>query len=129
CVRDADATWLLYRHVLAPLLERYPEVQRYHQEEFLWLDLLLIEQRSYGLLIDVPALEAHRDHLIAELRRAELAVRRHPEVLPHVLRRRLTILDDLCRREPPKYKKVPLPGPEPARWKPKKFPKEPAKLR
>ena len=51
CNLDAQATWLLYTEVYAPVLERFPELDVYHSRDFQNLIKLIDEARRSGISV------------------------------------------------------------------------------
>lgn len=106
CVLDAEATYLLMTEFFEPLLERFPRVLSYHQEDFLPHVLVHIDQKIHGIMTNRAQWEVHQQVLQANIARLEKDFRSHPEVEPHIYEWEKTKYLALLDTEPDKFLKV-----------------------
>jgi len=117
CLLDAEATYLLYTRILRPAMERFPELQRFHQQDFLHLIRRLIEQKLHGILVDREGLIAARDEILSELGPMECWIREESDIAEPIHQWEENKLAEYDEREPPQYRKRPKMGAEPAQFK------------
>lgn len=116
CCLDVEATYLLYTKILAPVLKRFPELDRYHSNEWLHLVDLLIDQKIIGIKVDRQKLQAHHDDLYARIESARQAFLSHPDVQEPVAQFEMALLSKYIAKEPVRLLK-------------RKITQEPAKFR
>lgn len=114
CLLDAEATYLLYTRVLRPAADRFPELTRFHREDFLHLIRILIDQRLIGIDVDRDGLLSARDQITAELGPMETWLRTESDIAQHVRQWEANKLAEFNEREPQRYRKQPKAGAEPA---------------
>lgn len=106
CVLDAEATYLLMTEHFVPLLERFPELQAYHQEDFLPHVLIHIDQKMYGIMTD----RTHWEKYVTELQETITARTKdflaHPKVAPHVAEYEKSKLQTHLDKEPERFLRV-----------------------
>lgn len=105
CILDAEATYLLFTEILNPILEQFPELFRYHNEYFLHLIRVHIEQKILGIEMDVPAIQSRHAELLSDIARLEKSFRFNPTVRPHLERMEQEMLAELAEKEPERHKK------------------------
>lgn len=111
---DADACWLLYTYILKPAVDRYQVLSEYLFNMYPPFLRRLIEQKMYGIQIDIPKLTQYKEDLLNEIQTLQTHLLNSPEVKPHILQWNSLYIDEISRAEPPKYKKVRI-SPEPKR--------------
>lgn len=117
CALDCDSTWQLYTYVLAPVQEQFPELVRYHAEEYLNLVDVLVTQKLHGIRVDLRQLQQHADSLRNRMDEIYSELIAHPEASPHINEWEKAKMWEHRGKEPAKFKKS------------KPIPKEPAKLK
>lgn len=117
CLLDAEATYLLYTRILRPAMEKFPALQKFHQQDFLGLIKLLIEQKMHGIDVDREGLLAAQREITAELGPTEQWIRSHSELADSIERWESLKLREFEEREPPQFRKKPKLGAEPNRYK------------
>lgn len=115
CQLDCEATYLLYTGVLAPKLKEFPELDEYHNDLFLTLVEVLIEQRFIGINIDKEQLEYQLNELMDILKQSEMEFRNHREIVDYIEKYEASLLREHLSKEPPQYKKQKAPPKEPKR--------------
>ena len=120
CCDDAWSTWLLYHEIFEPLLRRFPQVRRYHREEFMTLDRLLIAQQIRGAGVNRDKLLGWHSHLTSEIERAAESFLARPEVQPTLARRRDKFLDEHDKKEPAELTKKGAVSKNWLKWKAKR---------
>lgn len=101
---DADATYLLWNKVLAPVYDRF----RAHQkitEYFMTLILTLVRQQLTGMRIDLPRLRAYSEELETKIEETKAEFFEMPRIKPLVEARQAKTLQELLFVEPARYKK------------------------
>lgn len=116
CILDAESTYLLYKHILEPVLQQFPQLYDYMINTLMPITCLHIEQKMWGILMDRDGLLARDAHLKQEISRLSQEFLKHPIVLPHINEMQQVMLQGLQEKEPERYKKQ------------KPMPKEPARL-
>lgn len=106
CVLDAEATYLLYTEHLAPVLRMFPQLERYHRQDFLPHVMIHIDQKMGGILTDRAHWQQYASVLSADIALAEATFRSHPDVMPHLKDYEDALLKELLDKEPSRYKKV-----------------------
>lgn len=116
CMLDADATWLLFTHVLEPVATDFPKLIEYHQKEFMTLVKLLIEQRINGLRVNKYKLAKYQKVLQekAGIKLQEFLA--EPEVAGAIRKYEQGLYKKFLETEPKQFKKFDI-GPEPARFR------------
>jgi DNA polymerase I-like protein with 3'-5' exonuclease and polymerase domains len=104
CALDTSATYDLYRY-FETFYQRFPDLARYHREEFLTLVELTIQQNIGGLQIDRSKLIRYRTQLALDIDAAATAVLEHPDVKPCVELWNMWRAVDWWDRQPPKFNK------------------------
>lgn len=129
CALDCDSTWQLYTQVLLPVAEKFPELLRYHSEEYLTLVDIHIDQKIHGIRVSLEGLSAHAEDLKSRISATEEKFRTHSLVSGFVEEREKELVASYLEKEPAKYKKTkPIPE-EPPRYVPLKDPgEEPPRL-
>ena len=85
CALDCESTWLLYTHVLKPALQRIPpQTWEMHQEGFLPLIGILIDNHFSGLTVDTVKLSAYNDELMAQIAILKKEFREHHQLADHI---------------------------------------------
>ena len=113
CALDAEATWLLYTHILAPVIQSFPGLAEYAGPRYTKYILLLVQQKLRGILIDRARMEAHQTTLKALITQAEQDFLALPEVSPHVAVYNQAQVEEHLLLEPPKWKAKKKMGTEP----------------
>lgn len=117
CMLDVEATYLFYWEVLYPAYRKFEKLVDYHQDYFLTLDKLLIEQKFVGILMDIDKLKARQAELISTIDSLRVQFVIHPDIHPHILEYEQTKYNEFLEREPVKFLKERDPGQEPAKYK------------
>jgi DNA polymerase I-like protein with 3'-5' exonuclease and polymerase domains len=105
CVLDAEACYLLYVHVLEPVLQQFPDLEYYHHVEFMHLIYLHIEQKMGGILMDREGLLSRQQILTTQISELEHKFLTHPQTAEHIRAIESDLRRDLYEKEPPRYKK------------------------
>ena len=85
CALDCEATWLLFRDVLAPSLTRIPpQTWEMHTNGFVPLIGILIDNHFTGLTLDVDKLSAYNEELKSLIIEKKCAFRNHPLLSEHI---------------------------------------------
>jgi DNA polymerase I-like protein with 3'-5' exonuclease and polymerase domains len=103
CILDAESTYLLHTHVLAPVLHKFPAMVEFVCIHWMHLIQVLIDQKMHGILMDVSGLHARSDQLkglIEELGASFLA---DPEVAEHIREMEVAVVDDMRASAPKKF--------------------------
>jgi len=129
CCLDADATYQLYVNVLAPALARFPELERYHREDFLGLVKDLTEQHLFGIKINRKGLTARSEELKKEIDIATMSILRHPQVSPYITEYESMKLKGHHDKEPARFTKKKEQPEEPPKYKKSTLGKEPPKYK
>ena len=103
CALDAEATYLLYTEILEPVLNRFPELRKYHTGPFMRMLLILIEQRLIGMLIDRDKLQAAHDEISSELAPVEKWLREESVLAPHIRRWQDEAMAEFIASAPKQY--------------------------
>lgn len=106
CVLDAEATYLLMTQHFAPLLAEFPQVLKYHQEDFLPHVLIHIDQKMHGIMTDRPHWSRYVIELEANINTCTKEFLAHPLVAPHVKAYQDEKLQTHLDKEPERYLKV-----------------------
>jgi len=112
---DADACWLLYTQVLAPVLSRFQVLQDYCLVLYPPYIRLLIEQKLRGIQINVDKLTEYKVELQSEIESLKASLLLSPEIEPHVRHFNNQFVEEISRSEPVQWKKKPALGAEPPR--------------
>lgn len=78
---DAESCWLLYS-LFEPVLEKFPELDSYHRNEFITLVRLLVEQQHRGFRVDVDKLRTYATKLEIEIWAKHREFLGHKDVAP-----------------------------------------------
>jgi hypothetical protein len=79
CCLDAESTWMLYDLVLSPALSRVPpQTWQMHQDGFIELIKILIENHFIGITVDLPRMQAYNEKLIVQIDEAKVKLRSFP---------------------------------------------------
>ena len=104
CMLDAESTYLLLHRHLLPLMDVFPEVLRYEQEEVLPLIRLLTLQTYRGMQVDVPSLQTYQTYLTGHIAALKVEIMSRPDILPHAETYFQIQLERLRASEPTRYK-------------------------
>lgn len=116
CILDAESTYLLYTHILRPVLDKFPALASYHIERFIPLIKLHIEQKMWGILMDREGLLARQEYLTKMIDEYSTKFITHSTVLPGIQQIESEMRQELAEKEPERYKKLkPMPE-EPAKY-------------
>lgn len=102
CVLDAEATYLLYSQVLEPCAAHFPGLQE-HEDRFLRMTRLHIEQKQLGIEVDREGLSHRREQVTSSIVALRSAILTMPQVVPHVKSLEAEMLQPLLDREPARY--------------------------
>lgn len=105
---DADSCWQLYCHILEPAVSKFHVLQDYIFNMYPSYLRALIEQKMYGIKIDVSKLTQYKEELKNEIVVLQEKFIDSPEVKPHILLWNTQHIGEISRAEPVKYKKVKL---------------------
>lgn len=105
CCLDAEATYLLYTELLAPLLEQFPGLKEFYTKYFLPLIDILIEQKMHGIPMDRPGLLARKSILEQQVQELESNFRTHPEVDAEIYQMEQLMVGSLLLSQPAMLKK------------------------
>jgi DNA polymerase I-like protein with 3'-5' exonuclease and polymerase domains len=105
CVLDAEATYLLMTEFFEPLLERFPRVLSYHQEDFLPHVLVHIDQKIHGIMTNRSQWEGHQHQLQSDIATLEATFRNHPDVEPYIYEWEKAKYLELAAAEPEQFLK------------------------
>lgn len=83
CALDADAAWQLLVALL-PVVERFPELRRHHQQDFLTEVRLLATQQMRGMAIDTDKLTDYAVLTAAQIGEMRAGFFLMPTVAPHI---------------------------------------------
>lgn len=115
---DAEACWQLWTYVLAPVLNQWrglaPGVREYWDRYPAYIRTL-IQQRVRGICIDKEGLDAYGQDIDKETVARVAAFRADAVVGPHLRRFGELVAAEESGPEPPKFRKPPVLGCEPAR--------------
>jgi len=100
CALDAYSCWLLYLKVLYPVVKAYPELETYHERDFLQLVEWLVEQQLSGIEVDREKMQEHYDSLdlIIESNREKFLS--HEKIQPFVITYNLDKVKEVRLKEP-----------------------------
>jgi hypothetical protein len=115
CILDAEACYLLYTRILKPVVDMFPSLSSYHSEKFMYLITKHIEQKIYGIQMDLEGLQKRQEYLNSEIDKLNSQFLCHPLIQPHVLQMEQELLSELVAREPAKYNKY-TPPKEPKKY-------------
>jgi hypothetical protein len=105
CALDADSTYLVYKHVFAPVLEKFHALAKYASPEIYGnYIILLIEQKLRGMSLDEPRMRQWAETLETRHQEAVAEFYSHPDILKVADAIRQEQLDVLDEQEPDKYK-------------------------
>lgn len=113
CALDADSTWLLWKHVLEPVLSNFPALLDYHSKHLMLLEKNVAQQQLSGLSVDRDMLRAYGERLDEQIAATEQEFLSHPEVSSHVDFYNSRVVEERKSKEPPKFKKCKPRPPEP----------------
>lgn len=113
CVLDAEATYLLYDQFFLDILQHFPELKKFHENEFMYLLQTLCHQYLRGLRVDVEGLKEHRIDVLNQLEDTEKEIRLHPKCGKEISKWEKAKLNVHLAKEPTKYKKQKKLGQEP----------------
>jgi hypothetical protein len=109
CILDCLSTMMLYQFVLRPALNRFPELEQFHTDEWIEAVHLLSDQQLSGIRMDRDKLLAHKQDLEAWILQAEADIRRNEYTGPIIkgieIARLAADREKLAAAEPPKFKK------------------------
>jgi DNA polymerase I-like protein with 3'-5' exonuclease and polymerase domains len=107
CALDADATYLLFHHVLKPVLDRFHGLREYASPAIYGKYIrLMIEQKFNGMYVDIEQMRTW-DATLTEKHKASIQeFYQHPDIQRYVLEIRTKMLQEQSSKEPPKYKEV-----------------------
>lgn len=106
CCLDAEATYLLFTQILEPVCERFPELHKFHRQEFLHLIRVLIEQKMYGILMNREGLQVRRSEIENTIRELSTRFLSDPKVSLHIEHMQTNMIQEgIMVKEPEKLKK------------------------
>lgn len=117
CVLDAESCYLLYTEHLLPVASQFQEFLKWYRKDFLYLMLEHIDQKLWGIPVDVPGMQARKQFLESEMAEYKERILSSPKLLPHIQSLEAALLLDLADKQPEEFlKKKPRP-PEPTKFK------------
>jgi DNA polymerase I-like protein with 3'-5' exonuclease and polymerase domains len=104
---DSAGTWQLYKYLMDVIKQNNLEqsVLQFHQEDFVTLMELIIEQQMGGMNIDLDALAQFDIILQDQIDAKRMEFLNLPEVTEHVEYYQTVIVEELEKAEPPKHTK------------------------
>jgi hypothetical protein len=106
CCLDAEACYLLFTEVLAPVLQQFPALEEHHCGDFLYLIQLLIEQKVRGIPVNRDGMKARRNFLLGEIEMYENAFLKHIDTVTHIWEMEQALLSELHTKQPEQFRKV-----------------------
>lgn len=117
CILDAEACYLLYTKHLLPVSEQFGEDFHDFTVMFMHLIKLHIEQKLWGLQVDLEALNNRRTILAQEIIDRDRGLLTHPLLVDHIAAIESGLRKELEAREPARYLKQKERPPEPPRYR------------
>lgn len=104
---DAAATWQLYKYFrdLISINGWDDTVYKFHQEDFLNLIQLTIEQQISGMSIDLDALAEYDDELETRISEKRQEFLTHVDVKPHIDYYQQILIEELTNKKPEQFTK------------------------
>jgi len=106
CVLDAEATYLLFTEIFQPVLDKFPSVLAYHQQDFLPHVMIHIDQKMHGILTDRTHWQLYASELATAVTESETLFRQHDKIAPFVAEWEAAKLEEFLATEPARYRKV-----------------------
>jgi len=116
CALDVEATYLLYRNILEPVMNKFPALREYHTGPFMSMLDVLITQKLHGILVDRPRLQAADTEISGEVAEAERFILTESELADPIRRWENSEYEAFLSTAPAKYLKQKPLGPEPQQF-------------